>query len=153
MYTDVMIISALARESGCPVETIRYYEREGLLPPPERSSGNYRLYRQHHVERLRFIRHCRSLDMTLDEIRSLLGFRDHPEENCGEVNALLDRHIDHVARRIEELQALEQQLRALRSQCQDVQAARDCRVLQSLSDGNKEAAAPAPAATHPRGSH
>lgn len=151
MYTDVMIISALARESGCPVETIRYYEREGLLPPPERSSGNYRLYRQHHVERLRFIRHCRSLDLTLDEIRSLLSFRDRPEENCGEVNALLDQHIDHVARRIDELQALAQQLRTLRSQCQDVQAARDCLILQGLADGHKEGTAPTPSGAPPRG--
>lgn len=153
MYTDVMIISALARESGCQVETIRYYEREGLLPAPERSSGNYRLYRQHHVERLRFIRHCRSLDMTLDEIRSLLGWRDRPEENCGEVNVLLDQHIDHVARRIGELQALEQQLRALRSRCQQAQATRDCRILQTLTDGNNADTAPALTSHHPRGSH
>ncbi|QAU35919.1 Cd(II)/Pb(II)-responsive transcriptional regulator [Janthinobacterium sp. 17J80-10] len=131
-----MIISALARESGCQVETIRYYEREGLLPPPERSTGNYRLYRQHHVDRLRFILHCRTLDMTLDEIRSLLGFRDHPEENCGEVNALLERHIDHVARRIGELQALERQLRELRGRCQEVQAVRDCRILQGMGGGS-----------------
>lgn len=153
MDSDVMIISALARQSGCQVETIRYYEREGLLPPPERSSGNYRLYRLHHVERLRFIRHCRSLDMTLEEIRRLLGLRDRPDESCGEVNALLEGHIEHVARRIEELQVLEQQLRTLRSQCQDIQAARDCRILQGLADGNPEAAAPVPATTHPRGSH
>lgn len=153
MYTDVMIISALARESGCQVETVRYYEREGLLPPPERSSGNYRLYRQHHVERLRFIRHCRTLDMTLDEIRSLLGVRDRPDENCGEVNALLERHIDHVARRIEELQALERQLRELRGRCQEAQAARDCRILQSLGDGNKDEEVATPSQSHPRAGH
>lgn len=153
MYTDVMIISALARESGCQVETIRYYEREGLLPPPERSSGNYRLYRQHHVDRLRFIRHCRTLDMTLDEIRSLLQLRDRPEDNCEEVNALLDGHIDHVVRRIEELQALERQLRELRSRCQQAQAARDCRILQSLGKDGNAAEAPLPAHNHPRGSH
>lgn len=153
MYTDVMIISALARESGCQVETIRYYERQGLLPPPERSSGNYRLYRQHHVDRLRFIRHCRTLDMTLDEIRSLLQLRDRPEDNCEEVNALLDGHIGHVVRRIEELQALERQLRELRSRCQQAQAARDCRILQSLGKDGNAAEAPLPAHNHPRGSH
>jgi DNA-binding transcriptional MerR regulator len=63
------------------VETIRYYEREGLLREPSRSEGNYRLYTDTHIERLQFIRHCRSLDMTLEEIRNLLRFRDSLEEN------------------------------------------------------------------------
>ena len=66
-------IGELAKRTGCPVETIRYYEREALLAAPRRSEGNYRLYDDAHAERLQFIRHCRSLDMTLDEIRSLLG--------------------------------------------------------------------------------
>jgi Cd(II)/Pb(II)-responsive transcriptional regulator len=93
-------IGDLGKRTDCPVETIRYYEQEGLLPAPARSQSNYRLYGDAHVERLQFIRHCRSLDMTLDEIRSLLRFRDAPEDNCEEVNLLLDQHIGHVARRM-----------------------------------------------------
>ena len=89
-------IGELAQRTGTQVETIRYYEREGLLPEPARSEGNYRLYDKAHTERLSFIRHCRSLDMTLDEIRALLKFRDAPNQECGEVNALLDEHIGHV---------------------------------------------------------
>ena len=85
-----------------------------------------------HVERLRFIRNCRSLDMTHDEIRTLLAFRDGPEEKCDEVNTLLDEHIGHVARRIGELRALERQLKELRSQCQSVRTVRDCAIMQSL---------------------
>ena len=81
-------IGELAKRTGCLVETIRYYEREGLLLEPARSEGNYRLYTDIHVERLQFIRHCRVLDMTLEEIRNLLRFRDAPDENCREVNAL-----------------------------------------------------------------
>ena len=77
-----MKIGELARRTGCQVETIRYYEREGLLPEPARSPGNYRLYGSAHVERLTFIRHCRALDMTLGEIRTLLMHRDHPERDC-----------------------------------------------------------------------
>lgn len=73
-----MKIGELAKLTDCQVETIRYYEKEGLLPPPARSDGNYRLYTQAHTERLVFIRNCRSLDMTLEEIRSLLGLRDSP---------------------------------------------------------------------------
>jgi Cd(II)/Pb(II)-responsive transcriptional regulator len=127
-----MRIGGLAQATQCPVETIRYYEREGLLPAPARSGGNYRLYGTHHVERLRFIRNCRSLDMTHDEIRTLLAFRDGPEEKCDEVNALLDEHIGHVARRIKELRALERQLKDLRGQCQSARAIRDCGIMQSL---------------------
>jgi Cd(II)/Pb(II)-responsive transcriptional regulator len=126
-------IGELAKQTGCLVETIRYYEREGLLVEPARSEGNYRLYTNIHIERLQFIRHCRSLDMTLEEIRNLLKFRDAPDENCSEVNALLDEHIEHVSNRIKELRVLEKDLRRLRSLCERVQAAKDCRILQSLS--------------------
>ncbi|MDB5772443.1 MAG: cadR, partial [Burkholderia sp.] len=126
-------IGDLGKRTDCPVETIRYYEQEGLLPAPARSQSNYRLYGDAHVERLQFIRHCRSLDMTLDEIRSLLRFRDAPEDNCEEVNLLLDQHIWHVARRIAELQALQDQLQTLRSQCHMAQSAKDCGILQSLA--------------------
>ncbi|WP_146053956.1 MerR family transcriptional regulator, partial [Pseudomonas syringae] len=74
-----MKIGELAKLTDTQVETVRYYEREGLLPAPARSDGNYRLYTQAHVERLSFIRNCRSLDMTLEEIRSLLNLRDSPQ--------------------------------------------------------------------------
>ena len=132
-----MKIGELAKRTGTLVETIRYYEREGLMPKPARSHGNYRLYTDNHVERLQFIRHSRSLDMTLDEIRSLLRFRDAPDENCSEVNALLDEHIEHVANRIKELKSLEQKLRELRSLCQQAQATKNCGILQSLGSPAK----------------
>ena len=130
--TSGMKIGDLAQATFCPVETVRYYERAGLLPAPARSGGNYRLYGPAHVERLRFIRHCRSLDMSHDEIRTLLKFRDAPEKQCAEVNALLDEHIGHVARRIDELALLARELKALRSQCRAVRTARDCGIMQSL---------------------
>jgi len=128
-----MKIGELARLAGSNVETIRYYERKGLLPKPGRSEGNYRIYGIMHQERLTFIRHCRSLDMTLDEIRTLLRFKESPEENCGEVNRLLDEHIGHVVRRIGELQALEKQLLELRSRCPDNRRASTCGILEGLS--------------------
>lgn len=139
-------IGDLSRQTGCSVETIRFYEQAGLLPAPARSLNNYRVYGDAHVERLQFIRHCRSLDMTLDEIRALLRFRDAPEDNCGEVNMLLDQHIDHVARRIAELQALQAQLQLLRRQCHSVQAAKDCGILQTLA--STEGGAPVDLGTH-----
>ncbi|WOB10939.1 Cd(II)/Pb(II)-responsive transcriptional regulator [Piscinibacter gummiphilus] len=127
-----MKIGELADATGTPVVTVRFYEQQGLLPIPARTSSNYRIYGGEHVDRLAFIRHCRTLDMTLEEIRLLLEFKDAPQADCGAVNALLDAHIDHVAERIAELKSLEKQLKALRSQCEDIQAGKDCGILSTL---------------------
>jgi Cd(II)/Pb(II)-responsive transcriptional regulator len=126
-----MKIGELAKLTDCQVETVRYYEREGLLPPPARSDGNYRLYTQAHVERLTFIRNCRSLDMTLEEIRSLLSLRDSPQDQCESVNALIDEHIQHVNARVASLQALQAQLLELRQRCIDG-TLEHCGILQQL---------------------
>lgn len=128
-----MKIGELSKQTETSVETIRFYEREGLLPQPARTESNYRTYALQHVERLQFIRHCRGLDMALDEIRALLHFKDHPEQDCAEVNALLDEHIGHVAQRIQALRGLEQQLRELRATCGASQHAKHCGILNGLS--------------------
>ncbi len=147
-----MKIGELAKTTGTQVETVRYYEREGLLPTPQRTDGNYRIYGESHVERLSFIRHCRSLDMTLGEIRILLGFKDTPEDNCEQVNILLDEHIGHVAQRIQELRALERQLKNLRAQCQESQQAARCGILSELSSTSRTLPAQASPA-HVHGTH
>jgi Cd(II)/Pb(II)-responsive transcriptional regulator len=139
-------IGELARAAGTQIETVRYYEREGLLPEPGRSDSNYRIYGPSHLERLSFIRQCRALDMNLDEIRVLLRFKDAPADSCGEVNALLDEHIGHVDQRILELQGLRTALQSLRERCADPQDAAHCGILNELSSR----ASPAPPG---RGSH
>jgi Cd(II)/Pb(II)-responsive transcriptional regulator len=126
-------IGELASRTQCQAETIRYYEREGLLPSPIRSAANYRQYDAGHVERLTFIRHCRSLDMTLDEIRALLKFRDAPSRNCAEVSALLDEHVRHVADRITQLRGLQRQLKQLRGLCANPGHADRCGILKEMS--------------------
>ncbi|OJX35470.1 MAG: Cd(II)/Pb(II)-responsive transcriptional regulator [Burkholderiales bacterium 68-12] len=133
-----MKIGELAKAAHTQVETIRYYEREGLLPETPRTEGNYRVYGSEHVDRLSFIRHCRGLDMTLDEIRVMLRFKDSPHENCGEVNALLDEHIGHVAARIKELKELERQLKTLRENCRESQQASQCGILSELSTASPQ---------------
>ncbi|MDT7515027.1 Cd(II)/Pb(II)-responsive transcriptional regulator [Rhodoferax mekongensis] len=144
-----MKIGDLAKATSTPVETIRYYEREGLLPAAARTEANYRHYSDAHTQRLQFVRHCRSLDMSLEEIRALLAFQDAPGDNCASVNALLDAHIGHVAQRIRELRALEKQLKALRSQCQGALDAEHCGILEGLS-----AQSPNPAGQgHLQGAH
>lgn len=144
-----MKIGDLASATGTQVETIRYYEREGLLPVPARTESNYRSYAEAHIARLSFIRHCRSLDMTLDEIRALLRFKDDPTANCGAVNQLLDEHIGHVAERIRELKRLQTELRDLRAQCDAAGAA--CGILETLD--KKRKVAPAKVSAHVGGSH
>jgi Cd(II)/Pb(II)-responsive transcriptional regulator len=147
-----MKIGELALATQTQVETIRYYEREGLLPQAPRSEGNYRMYGPEHVERLAFVRHCRSLDMTLDEIRKLLRLKDAPQAECGEVNALIDEHIGHVAMRIGELKRLEKQLKALREQCSRVVDTADCGILNELTQSGSPMGVKSPDA-HVPGSH
>lgn len=127
-----MKIGTLAKATDCQVETIRYYEKEQLLPAPSRTEGNYREYTQAHVERLTFIRNCRTLDMTLDEIRALLALRDTGIAPCAEVNSLVDAHIEHVRARINGLLALESQLLALRERCGTASANAHCGILERL---------------------
>ncbi|PZP21828.1 Cd(II)/Pb(II)-responsive transcriptional regulator [Pseudomonas kuykendallii] len=131
-----MKIGELARQTHCPVETIRYYEREGLLPLPARSEGNYRVYGPLHSERLTFVRNCRTLDMTLDEIRRLLEFRDQPQNNCEAFNELIDEHIEHVAARIAGLQALQVQLVELRRSCAEGGEIERCQIVRQLTEAS-----------------
>jgi len=145
-----LTIGALAQRLQCQTETIRFYEREGLLPPPARSGGNYRLYGAAQLERLGFIRRCRSLDMTLDEIRVLLQLRDKPAQNCREVNTVLDEHIQHVTERIAQLRTLQRQLRDLQQWC--AKEPDGCGILKELAR-DTQAAQPPAVSRHIRGSH
>ena len=153
MAGRLLKIGELVKATGTQVETVRFYEREGLLPEAARTESNYRVYAQAHAERLGFIRNCRNLDMTLSEIRALLRFRDAPSEDCGDVNSLLDEHIGHVAERIRELKVLEKTLMTLRLQCSEASASKHCGILQGLSDGSKAAPNKARRSAHARGSH
>lgn len=138
MKTGELKIGDLAARLDIPVQTIRYYERERLLPAPHRTESNYRVYDAALVERLAFIRNCRALDMTLDEIRELLRLRDDPRQECSSVNRLLDEHIDHVSRRIKELQGLRLHLQQLRKRCQMPISTDQCAILEGLSQESDE---------------
>ena len=128
-----MKIGELAQVAQCTVETVRYYEKAGLLPETARTAGNFRVYGTGHVERLRFIRNCRALDMSHEEIHALLGLADHPQTSCDAINTVLEQHISHVNERLEELHKLKQQLQTLREQCQNEQAVETCGILQGLA--------------------
>jgi Cd(II)/Pb(II)-responsive transcriptional regulator len=132
-------IGELARKFDVPVETIRYYERAGLMPEPARSDGNYRLYSEAHAAQLAFVLNCRALDMTHDEIKTLLDLRRRPNKDCGDVNVIIDGHIGQVTRRIAELKQLLAHLEALRTSCKRPHAVEDCRILNALhrTTGNR----------------
>ncbi len=128
-----MKIGELAQVAQCTVETVRYYEKAGLLPETVRTAGNFRVYGPGHLERLRFIRNCRALDMSHEEIHTLLGLADRPQDGCGAINTVFDEHIAHVNERIKELSSLKRQLQTLRARCQGEQAADACGILQGLA--------------------
>ncbi|MCL6557074.1 MAG: Cd(II)/Pb(II)-responsive transcriptional regulator [Azospira oryzae] len=127
-----MRIGELAQATGVDIETIRYYERVGLLPLPVRQANGYRAYGPLHLERLAFVRHCRALDIPLADVRRLLDFLDHPDRDCGDVNRLIDEQIARVRARLRSMQALERQLRQLRDRCHAEHTAAACAILHEL---------------------
>jgi Cd(II)/Pb(II)-responsive transcriptional regulator len=125
-------IGELAKLTACNIQTIRYYEKEGLLDSVKRSAGNFRLYDNCTIKQLMFIKHCRSLDITLPEIRQLIDLRNSPETTCNNVNALVDSHNKQVDLRIKELKELKRQLKILRRKCTTGRAVKDCGILLEL---------------------
>lgn len=126
-------IGDLARATGISVETVRYYERIGLMPPPGRTPGNYRAYARVHLDRLNFIRHARALGFDIAEIRSLLALADRPGEDCAAADAIATRHLEAVEAKIAGLSALRGELARFVGQCRGGTVA-DCRVLDVLAD-------------------
>ena len=128
-----MKIGELAEATGCTVQAIRYYEEIQLLKPTQRSEGNYRLYDKSAMERLMFIKQCRSLELALSEIRVLLDLIHCPGKKCDDVNLLVDSHIQQIDGRIEALTNLRQQLRSLRRRCSSNRTVERCGILQNLA--------------------
>lgn len=127
-----MQIKELARATGVDIETIRYYEKQGLLPEPARRDNGYRDYAATHLERLSFIRHCRALDMPLADVSRLLGFVDQPNTHCGDVDLLVDEQLARVRARLKSMRALEKQLLQLRASCSGALKAQNCGILDEL---------------------
>jgi len=124
-------IGQLACETGCQVETIRYYERIGVLPPPARASNNYRVYGDSHRRRLVFIRRMRDLGFSLEEVRALLRMIDGGTYTCAEVQALGQEHLDAVRDKIADLRRVENALAELVGRCTGANTP-DCSMLEAL---------------------
>ena len=128
----VISIGALARATGTKVETVRWYERVGLLPAPARTSGNYRAYGTAHLGRLSFIRRARDLGFSLDHIRVLLDLAEQQDRSCEAVDVIAREHLGEVDRKIADLQALRRELDALITQCRHGKVA-ECRIIEALA--------------------
>jgi DNA-binding transcriptional MerR regulator len=127
-----MRIGELAHQAGVDVQTVRYYEREGLLAAPSAPPSGYRAYGPEHLERLNFVRHCRSLDMPIAEIKRLIDMSRDSQVSCDHVNALVQAHLERVQTKKKALEALEAQLQALSAQCASGHRVADCGILEEL---------------------
>lgn len=127
-----MRIGELAKRAAIKVDTVRYYEKAGLLPPPPRRLNGYRDYSSIHLERLAFIRHCRVLDMPLVDVRRLLDLQTDLAADCRTADCLIDDQLARVQKRIADLRILERQLQSLRTQCASQASSADCGILQQL---------------------
>ena len=132
MMIKTFSIGEVARSTGTKVETIRYYERIGLLPPPARTVGNYRAYARPHLHRLSFIRRGRDLGFSLDEVRELLRLSDDRKRSCSEIDQIARAHLAEVERKLADLTMLRGELRQLIDQCQRGTVA-ECRIVEALA--------------------
>lgn len=122
----------LAKATGTKIETIRFYEKIGLLAVPERTSSNYRAYRQCDLERLSFIRRARDLGFSLDQVRSLLDLADDRTRSCCAVDEITREQLKSVEQKISDLLALKRELSHLIEQCSQDSIA-DCRIIAALA--------------------
>lgn len=138
MPSEKLLIGELSARAGCNVETIRYYERIGMLPAPPRTAAGYRHYRLEHVRRLCFVRRARELGFSLEEVRGLLRLSETSRYTCGEIHALGLEHLEEVRRKIADLTRLEEVLKEVTDQCIN-DAAPVCPILDALwaSGGNQ----------------
>jgi MerR family mercuric resistance operon transcriptional regulator len=153
-----LAIGALSKRTGSKVETIRYYERVGLLPLPGRSAGGYRLYETGHLKRLTFVRQARALGFSIDEVRRLLDLADHRQRSCAEARVLTTAHLADVRAKIADLQTMERVLEETVAKCANGRSARcpliDAFYRDGLAPARESGAAPARRrVSNPRRSH
>jgi Cu(I)-responsive transcriptional regulator len=139
MGMEILTIGQLARQTGTKVETIRFYEKNGLLSEPGRTEGNYRAYEPDHLNRLSFIRRARDLGFSLDQIRALLALADDRTQSCAAVDRIANEHRAEIERKISDLMALKGELDRMIEQC-GCGVVADCRIIEALSPRTVELA-------------
>lgn len=133
MSSKELTIGDLSRATGCNAQTIRYYEKIGLMPSPQRTPGKQRRYQARHMTLLAFIRHARMLGFPLEAIRELLRLAAHPEQPCSTADSLARAQLRDVETRISRLEGLRRELKRMVDECEG-QRVEQCRILEVLSD-------------------
>jgi DNA-binding transcriptional MerR regulator len=126
-------IGELGKAAGVKVVTIRYYEQIKLMPVPSRTEGNYRAYQPEHLHRLQFIRRCRDLGFTLDQIRDLLGLSTQGKQDCSGIDLITTKHLKDIERKVSDLRRLAADLRRINRRCTGNGLIANCRILEALS--------------------
>lgn len=132
MLASAFSIGDLSKATDTKVVSIRYYEKVGLLPAPPRTAANYRAYDSGHMRRLRFIRRCRELGFTLEQVREMLSLSERKDQNCAVVDRITVEHLAEVEDKIADLQRLATELRRLSTCCKGGRVA-ECRIIEALS--------------------
>lgn len=133
-----LTVGAVAKRAGVNLQTLHYYERRGLLPPARRSDGNYRLYDEDGIRRVRFIKRAQGLGFTLEEIKELLSLRAEPREKCNEVRVRAEAKLADVEERIRSLGAIREALGSLIDECTERRPASECPILSALDSDDFE---------------
>ena len=128
-----MSIGELAKQTGVKIVTIRYYEQVGILPPSARTSANYRAYSPQHAQRLRFIRRCRDLGFSLEQVRDLLRLSAESAPSCAEVCRITEQHLDVIQGKLADLKRLASELRRISASCNGSGPMAECRIMEALS--------------------
>lgn len=126
-----LLIGEAARQSGVHIETIRYYERAGVLPKPGRSSGGHRLYSADQLNRLKFVRRSRELGFSLDEVRAILDLVDNQNMTCAQVHKMTIDHLATVKKKVADLKRLERTLKEMAQECSRGEVP-DCAIIDTL---------------------
>jgi len=132
MKTEVWSIGDLARATDTKVETIRFYEKSGLLPAPPRTAGNYRAYSAEHLGRLSFIRRARDLGFSMEQVATLLALADRKDQSCEAVDIVARAHLAEIDRKLRDLRALRKELATMIANC-DHGTIADCRIIEALA--------------------
>ena len=131
-----MLIGELAERAEVPIQTIRYYERRGLIEEPPRRSGGFREFSSGYVDRIRFIKRAQELGFTLSEVKDLLALRIDPETTCREIKSEAEEKLENVEEKIRDLERIRTSLTRLIDQCQGTGPTSDCPILDAMKEGS-----------------
>ena len=129
-----LTIGGLSKETGVKVVTIRFYEKIGVLTTPNRTAANYRIYSQGHVRRLHFVRRCRDLGFSLDQVLDFLRLSSDNSSSCAKICRIAERHLQDVERKLADLRRLASELRRVTSSCSGTRPMSECRIIEALSE-------------------